>query len=96
MSEVIWESGRPGKATATIEGVVWTVWDYKEEVRMSEELAGMLQQPEEAMEKRQCVTKAIAAGILWRQLARQPTPGEVEAKALELRMEQTRLARRRL
>ena len=92
VTEVVWEPNCPGRATANIEGVVWTVWDFREEVRMSEELAGMLQQPEEGTEKRQCVTKAVAAGILWRQLARRPTPDEVEARALELRLEQTRLA----
>ncbi|CAE6959396.1 unnamed protein product [Symbiodinium sp. CCMP2592] len=92
VTEVVWEPGRPGRATATIEGATWTIWDYREEVRMSEELASMLQQPEEGAEKRQCVTKAIAAGIMWRQRARQPSPREVEEKALELRLEQTRLA----
>ncbi|CAE7205713.1 unnamed protein product [Symbiodinium sp. CCMP2592] len=92
VTEVVWEPGRPKKATANIEGATWTIWDYREEVRMSEELASMLQQPEEGAEKRQCVTKAIAAGIMWRQRARQPSPREVEEKALELRLEQTRLA----
>ena len=92
VTDLVWEPGLPGKAVATIEGASWTVWDYRKEVRMSEELAGMLQQPEEGTEKRQCVTKAIAAGIMWRALARQPTLEEVEAKSLDVRVEQTRQA----
>ena len=92
VTDIVWEPGMPGRAVATIEGASWTVWDYREEVCMSEELAGMLQQPEEGVEKRQCVTKAIAAGIVWRTLARRPSPAEVEAKALEVRVEQTRQA----
>ncbi|CAE7364654.1 unnamed protein product, partial [Symbiodinium sp. CCMP2456] len=92
VTDVVWEPGLPGRAVATIEGASWTLWDYREEVHMSEELAGMLQQPEEGIEKRQCVTKAIAAGIMWRTLARQPTPEEVEAKSLDVRVEQTRQA----
>ena len=92
VTDVVWEPGLPGRAVATIEGASWVLWDYREEVHMSEELAGMLQQPEEGIEKRQCVTKAIAAGIMWRTLARQPTLREVEAKSLEVRVEQTRQA----
>ncbi|CAE7667777.1 unnamed protein product, partial [Symbiodinium necroappetens] len=92
VSEVFWEQDQPGRGTAVIEGVTWILWDYKEEIWMSEELAAMLRQPEEAWEKRQCVTKAIAAGVMWRWLARKPTCDEVGAKALELRLEQTRQA----
>ena len=92
VSDVVWEPGLPGRGTLTIEGATWTIWDYKEEVVMSEELAAMLRQPEEGTEKRQCVTKAVAAGVMWRSVARRPTVEEVDSKALELRLEQTRQA----
>ena len=52
--ETVWENGQPGKGTAVI----------------AEELAGLLQQAHVGMEKRQCVTKAVAAGVLWRTRAR--------------------------
>ncbi|CAE7778356.1 unnamed protein product [Symbiodinium sp. CCMP2592] len=92
VTDVVWEPGQPGRGSAVVEGATWTIWDYKEEVFMSEEMASMLRQPEEGLEKRQCVTKAVAAGIMWRELARRPTVAEVDAKALELRLEQTRQA----
>ena len=38
VSDVVWEPGLPGRGTLTIEGATWTIWDYKEEVVMSEEL----------------------------------------------------------
>ena len=92
MGETVWEPGRPGRSSVTIEGIMWRAWDFREEIKVSEELAGMLQQPDEGLEKRQCVTKTLAAGIMWRLNARQPTLEEVEVKALELRIEQTRQA----
>ena len=51
---------------------------------MSEELAGILQLPEPVVEKRQCVTKTLAGGILWREKGRRPSLEEVEVKAQEL------------
>ena len=92
VSETQWGPGKPGRGHVTIDGVAWTFWDYKEEVAMSEELAGVLQQPDEGVEKRQCVTKAIAAGILWRRHARQPSLAEVAEKSCEIRLEQARQA----
>ena len=92
VSDIVWEPGQPGRGTAVIEGATWTVWDYKEEVLMSDELAAMLRQPEEGVERRQCVTKAVAAGVVWRCLARRPTIAEVDEKSLCLRLEQTRQA----
>ena len=81
VSETTWTVGGPGTGTAVIEGVTWKTWDYREDIYVSEELAAMLRQPEEGREKRQCVTKAIAAGVAWRSLARQPTLEEADSKA---------------
>ena len=92
VSDTRWEPGRPGRGHVTIEGDPWTFWDYKEEVAMSDELAGVLRQPDEGVEKRQCVTKAIAAGILWRKFARQPSMEEVADKSREVRLDQARQA----
>ena len=90
--DTVWEPGQPGKGVAIVEGQHWTIWDFKEEIPMSEELAALLEQAEAGVEKRQCVAKAIAAGILWRMNARRPTMDEVAMKAAELRLGQARQA----
>ena len=92
VSETTWTAGGPGSGTAVIEGVTWKTWDYREDIHVSEELAAMLRQPEEGREKRECVTKAVAAGVAWRSLARQPTLEEADSKALELRKDMVRQA----
>lgn len=61
-------------------------------MRMSDELASMLQVAEAGVERRQCVTLALAAGAAWREKGRRPTTQEVQEKASGLRMEQTRQA----
>ena len=66
--------------------------DYREEIHMTEELAAILRQPDEGLEKRQCVVKTIAAGIMWRKLARQPNLTEVAECAREVRFDQARQA----
>ena len=90
--ETMWATGEPGQGSVEVDGRSWRSWDYQEEVFMSEELAGILQMPEPVIEKRQCVTKTLAAGILWREKGRRPTLQEVENKARELRLDQARLA----
>lgn len=59
---------------------------------MSEELAAILKNVEPVEEKRQCVTKTVAAGILWRRHGRRPTMEEVAEEAATLRLEQARQA----
>ena len=59
---------------------------------MTEELAAVLKVVEPVEEKRQCVTKTIAAGVLWRRLGRRPTMDEVAQEAAVLRLEQARQA----
>ena len=59
---------------------------------MSDELAALLQVAEAGVERRQCVTLALAAGVAWREKGRRPTVSEVQEKALSFRMEQTRQA----
>ena len=61
-------------------------------IHMTDELASLLRQPDEGIEKRQCVTKAIAAGVLRRCWARQPSLDEVDLKAQAIRLEQVRQA----
>ena len=90
--ETVWTPGRPGKGCVVIDGLRWTMWDYREEIHMTDELASLLRQPDEGIEKRQCVTKAIAAGVLWRSWARQPSLEEVDLKAQAIRLEQVRQA----
>lgn len=90
--DTMWAQGQPGQGSVQIDGKVWRLWDYGEDVMMTEELAALLQVTEPVMEKRQCVTVTIAAAVLWRQHGRRPTVAEVHAKAKELRLEQTRLA----
>ena len=42
--------------------------------------------------KRQCVTETMAAGMLWRKLARRPSPEDLNDEARNIRLEQTRIA----
>lgn len=90
--DTLWVGGEPGQGSVEVDGKTWRSWDYQEEVFMSEELAGILQLPEPVIEKRQCVTKTLAAGILWREKGRRPTLEEVESKSQQLRLDQARLA----
>lgn len=87
-----WTEDGPGRAVVTIDQAVWQMYDFKEEIYMTEELAGLVGVVTPENEKRQCVTKTIAAGLLRRQLGRLPTMAEVEAKGQELRLEQARSA----
>ena len=90
--DTIWVEGEPGQGSVELEGQVWRNWDYGEELRMSDELAALLQVAEAGVERRQCVTLALAAGVAWRENGRRPTVSEVQEKALSFRMEQTRQA----
>ena len=77
---------------AEIDGVKWRSYDYREEVPMSVELAGLLGCVDVGEEKRQCVTKVLAAAALWRQTDRPPTMEEVRRKATAFRVEQAQQA----
>ena len=90
--DTLWVPGEPGQGGLDLDGVSWRTWDYQEEVAMSEELAAILKVAEPVEEKRQCVTKTMAAGILWRRHGRRPTMEEVAEEAASLRVEQARQA----
>ena len=90
--DTIWVEGEPGQGSVELEGQVWRNWDYGEELGMSEELASLLQVAEAGVERRQCVTLALAAGAAWREKGRRPTLKEVQERAVSFRMEQTRQA----
>ena len=92
MKDTIWTQGEPGFGSFDLDGQSWKTWDYQEEVLMTDELAGLLQQVEPTEEKRQCVTKTLAVGILWRKFQRRPTLLEVQSCAQDVRLTQTRLA----
>lgn len=92
VKETIWAPGEPGQGGLELDGVAWRTWDYQEEVMMSEELAAMMKIVEPVEEKRQCVTKTVAAGILWRRLGRRPTMQEVAEESATLRVEQAKQA----
>ena len=81
VKDTLWAPGEPGQGGFELDGNTWRTWDYLEDIAV---------EPQE--EKRQCVTKTMAAGILARRLARRPTMEEVNTEALALRKEQTRLA----
>lgn len=87
-----WEGDGPGRAQVEIDGVPWAMYDYKEEVMMTEELAGLLGVVQPEVERRQCVTKVIAAGVLYARDRSVPSMSAVEEVAQELRLEQARLA----
>ena len=90
--DTVWSDGQPGQGAVELDGQVWRTWDYQEEVFMTEEIAALLQLPEPLVEKRQCVTKTVAAGALWRSLGRRPTMEEVHGQARCMRAEHLRLA----
>ena len=92
VGEVRWNDGCPGRGTMTLDGNIWENWDFKEEVFMTEELAALLKVPEPVIEKRQCVTLAVAAAVLWAEQGRRPEAQEVQRRAQDYRLEQTRLA----
>eukprot|EP00435_Cladocopium_sp_Y103_P024605 s4663_g6.t1 len=68
-----WSEDGPGRAQVEIDGVAWAMYDYKEEVMMTEELAGLLGVVAPEIEKRQCVTKVLAAGHLFLETGVLPT-----------------------
>lgn len=92
VKETLWTQGEPGFGSFDLDGETWKTWDYQEEVPMTEELASLLQQVEPTEERRQCVTKTLAVGILWRRLHRRPSLAEVKTCAQEVRLTQARLA----
>ncbi len=66
VKDTLWAPGEPGQGGLELDGASWRTWDFQEEVMMTEELAAMLKLVEPVEEKRQCVTKTVAAGVLWR------------------------------
>ena len=82
----------PGQGELVVDGQPWTVLDYKEEVWTSEELSSILKLPEPQEERRQCVTRVLAAGVLQRELGRVPLQREVDVKAETMRREQCQQA----
>lgn len=92
--DTLWTDAGPGRAQVDIDGRAWAMYDYKEEVAMTEELAGLLGVVSPEVEKRHCVTKVLAAGYLASETAtgQLPTMEDVEVQAQAFRLEQARLA----
>ena len=90
--ETLWAQGQPGQGSIELDGKVWRLWDYQEDVKMTEELSSLLKCPEPGVEKRQCVTLTMAAAAAWKQNGRRPTLAEVQELGQQMRLEQTRLA----
>ena len=92
--ETAWEGEGPGRAQVELDGQVWAMCDYREEIMMTEELAGLVGVVNPEVEKRQCVTKVLAAGSLMGEDPQQRLPSmeAVEQRAQEYRLEQARLA----
>ena len=86
--DTLWADGEPGQGGFELDGQLWRTWDYQEEISLDEEAAALLGITEGVEEKRQCVTKTMAVGTLWRRLARRPQLTEVNEEALSLRKEQ--------
>ena len=92
VGESTWDSSGVGRALVHVDGTAWAMWDFGEMVEMTEELAGLLGVLEAEPEKRQCVTKVLAAGSLWAKTSKVPSMEEVEITAKQFRLEQARLA----
>ena len=90
--DTVWTSGQPGQGGVEIDGKRWRLWDFQEEVQMTEEIASLLQQPEPQRERRQCVTLTLAAGVLWKEKGGRPTLEDVQERAQCMREEQLRQA----
>ena len=56
---------------------------------MTEDLASLMKVVEPGVERRQCVTLTLAAGLLWLELGPKSTLEETQNKAKEIRLEQT-------
>lgn len=93
VKDTLWVADQPGQGAIQIDGRSWRLWDYGEDVEMTEELASMLKVAHPENERRQCVTMTMAAAVEWRKRGRRPDPKEVVRKAQELRLEQTRMAK---
>ena len=92
VGDTVWHGDGPGKALVDIDGKPWVSYDYKEEIFMTEELAGLMGVLEVENEKRQCVTKVLAAGCLQLQQGGLPSFEAVEQLGQEFRLEQARQA----
>ena len=87
-----WKDEGPGLAVVEIDGKSWTSYDYREEIYMTEELAGLMGALEVDVEKRQCVTKVLAAGCLVNNQGGLPSFEQVEELGQRIRLEQARQA----
>ena len=90
--ETKWEPGKPGRGTLVLDGNRWHHWDFQEEVPMTETTAALMKVAEPVAERRQCVSLAVSAAILWRQTGSMPTIAEAKERARALREEQLRQA----
>jgi len=78
VGETAWDGEGPGRALVDIDHQAWAMYDYREEVMMTEELAGLTGVVTPEVEKRQCVTKVLAAGCLLNATNQIPTMQQVE------------------
>ena len=93
VGDATWRQDGPGAAVVTIDGESWTSYDYKEEIQMTEELAGLLGVVEAVEERRQCVTKVMAAGALLVRDGELPSLEAVAELGQQMRLEQGRQAK---
>ena len=92
VGETAWDGEGPGRALVDIDHQAWAMYDYREEVMMTEELAGLTGVVTPEVEKRQCVTKVLAAGCLLNAANQIPTMQQVEELSQQFRLEQARQA----
>ena len=90
--DTLWADGQPGQGSVELDGTTWRLWDYQEDIMMTEDLAALLHLPEVSIEWRQCVTITMAAMVEWKEKGRRPSVEQVQTRAQTLRLEQTRLA----
>ena len=90
--ETQWDGGKPGRGILLVDGQKWQHWDFREEVPMNETTAALMKVAEPLVERRQCVSLALSAAILWRQTGTMPSIVEAQVRAQALREEQLRQA----
>ena len=85
-----WSPGLPGHGAVELDGTMWDLWDYKEEIPVTEEMAALLGVLEGGAERRQCVSLTMGAALAWRATGRRPTLEEARHAAQTIRLEQLR------
>eukprot|EP00971_Amphidinium_carterae_P349240 6490916-Amphidinium_carterae.2 len=77
----------PGRGTITFDDRVLNLYDYGEQLPLNQHLRDQIQLPDDRPEKRQCLLRCVAGGLLLARKGFPPTMTAVDMEALDLREE---------